>query len=85
MYPANCGLDAATWQRLAAETTRVIHSAATVRFDHSLEEARRMNVDGTRRVLEFAAASAALRSFAYVAPPMWRGSARDSYAKANSQ
>ena len=62
----NCGLDASTWQRLAAETTRVIHCAATVRFDHSLAEARSMNVDGTRRVLEFAAAARALRSFLYV-------------------
>jgi thioester reductase-like protein len=62
----NLGLDRATCDRLAAETTRVIHSAATVRFDHSLEEARSMNVEGTRRVLDFAAAARGLRSFAYV-------------------
>jgi long-chain acyl-CoA synthetase len=62
----NCGLDASTWQRLAAETTRVIHCAATVRFDRSLEQARHMNVDGTRRMLDFAAAMRSLRSFAYV-------------------
>src|SRR6266568_2695962 len=52
---ANLGLDIATWQRLSEEATRVIHSAATVRFDHSLDEARRINVEGTRRVLDFAA------------------------------
>jgi len=62
----NCGLDDATRQRLTAETTRVIHGAATVRFDHSLDEARRMNVDGTRRVLDFAAAMPRLRCFVYV-------------------
>jgi thioester reductase-like protein len=62
----NCGLDAATFDRLSAETTRVIHSAATVRFDHSLDEARRINVDGTRRVLDFAAGMRRLRSLAYV-------------------
>jgi thioester reductase-like protein len=62
----NCGLDAATLNRLSADTTRVIHSAATVRFDHSLDEARRINVEGTRRVLDFAAAMRRLRSFAYV-------------------
>jgi thioester reductase-like protein len=62
----NCGLDATAFQRLTAETTRVIHSAATVRFDHSLEEARRINVEGTRRVLDFAAGARQLRSFAYV-------------------
>jgi long-chain acyl-CoA synthetase len=63
---ANCGLDAATWERLRAEATRVIHSAATVRFDHSLKEARRMNVEGTCRMLDFAAAMHRLRTFAYV-------------------
>jgi len=62
----NCGLDASTLQTLAAETTRVIHCAATVRFDHSLEEARHMNVDGTRKMLDFAASMSLLRSFTYV-------------------
>jgi long-chain acyl-CoA synthetase len=62
----NCGLDAAVYQQLSAETTRVIHSAATVRFDHTLEEARQINVEGTRRVLDFAAGAQQLRSFAYV-------------------
>ncbi|HEX4322178.1 MAG TPA: SDR family oxidoreductase [Acidobacteriaceae bacterium] len=61
-----CGLDDADYQRLSAEATRVIHCAATVRFDHSLEEARSINVEGTRRVLDFAAASPKLRSLAYV-------------------
>jgi len=58
----NCGLGAAAWERLSAKTTRVIHSAATVRFDHSLEEARRINVEGTRRLLDFAAGAPRLRS-----------------------
>ena len=62
----NCGLDLAALQRLSAETTRVIHSAATVRFDHTLDEARRVNVEGTRRILDFAAAAPRLRSLAYV-------------------
>ena len=62
----NCGLDAAAYRRLTAETTRVIHSAATVRFDHTLAEARAINVEGTRRVLDFAAAAPQLRSLAYV-------------------
>ncbi len=56
----------ATYQRLSAETTRVIHSAATVRFDHTIEEARAINVEGTRRVLDFAAGARQLRSLAYV-------------------
>jgi nucleoside-diphosphate-sugar epimerase len=44
----------------------VIHSAATVRFDHSLSEARSINVDGTRRMLDFAGGARNLKSFAYV-------------------
>lgn len=62
----NCGLNPSAYSRLQAETTRVIHSAATVRFDHSLDEARHINVEGTRRILDFAAGARGLRSFAYV-------------------
>jgi thioester reductase-like protein len=62
----NLGLDAVARQQLNAEVTRVIHSAATVRFDHTLDEARKINVEGTRHILDFAAASRNLRSFAYV-------------------
>lgn len=62
----NCGLDPAALGRLSAETTRVIHSAATVRFDHSLDEARRINLGGTRHILDFAGGARQLQSFAYV-------------------
>jgi len=62
----NCGLDDSTWRDLAAKATRVIHCAATVSFDQSLEQARHMNVDGTRKMLDFAAAMRNLRSFVYV-------------------
>ncbi len=62
----NCGLDQGAWDRLSSEVTRVIHSAATVRFDHTLEEARRINVEGTRRILDFAAGARNLKSLAYV-------------------
>ncbi len=61
-----CGLDMETHRRLQNEATRVIHSAATVRFDHSLAEARRINVEGTRRLLDFAGGVRSLLSFAYV-------------------
>ena len=62
----SCGLDTPTYERLSAEVTRVIHSAATVRFDHSIDEARRINVEGTRRLLDFAVGARHLRSFTYV-------------------
>ncbi len=61
-----CGLDAETYGRLQGEMTRVVHSAATVRFDHSLDEARRINVEGTRHILDFVGGARQLRNFAYV-------------------
>ncbi len=73
----DCGLAAADYRQLTAETTRVIHSAATVRFDHSLEEARRINVEGTRRILDFAASAPRLRSFAYVGTAYVAGERKD--------
>lgn len=40
---------------LAARTATVVHCAASVRFDLSLEEARRVNVGGTRQMVALAA------------------------------
>jgi len=57
------------YARLLSEATRVIHSAATVRFDQPLDEARRINVEGTRNILDFASEAhraGRLRSLAYV-------------------
>jgi nucleoside-diphosphate-sugar epimerase len=62
----NLGLDGSAYSQLAHEITRIIHSAATVRFDHTLAEARSINVEGTVRVLDLAAAAPRLRSLAYV-------------------
>ena len=62
----NCGLDTSQLEELGAEVTRVIHCAATVRFDHSLAEARQMNLEGTRKMLDFAGSMRSLRSFSYV-------------------
>ncbi len=47
-----CGLSERDWAAIADGATRVIHSAAAVRFDASAEEARRANVGGTRNLLE---------------------------------
>jgi long-chain acyl-CoA synthetase len=70
-------LDASAYERLSAETTRVIHCAATVRFDHSLKEARRINVEGTRRVLDFAGGARKLKSLAYVGTAYVAGERED--------
>jgi thioester reductase-like protein len=64
-----CGLSAEDYPAVAAGLTRIIHSAATVRFDHPLDFARRINVEGTRNVLDLAedvARNGRLRSFTYI-------------------
>ncbi|HTJ31445.1 MAG TPA: SDR family oxidoreductase, partial [Acidobacteriaceae bacterium] len=60
------GLSPEAHKSLAERLTRIVHCAATVRFDHTLEEARNINVEGTRRILDLAAASSQLRSLTYV-------------------
>ncbi len=44
----------------------VIHSAADVAFDRPLDEARAINVDGVRRMLDFAAGLPSLERFVHV-------------------
>jgi thioester reductase-like protein len=48
------GFGDGTRARLASEVTTIIHCAASVSFDLPLEEARTINVGGTRQMLEFA-------------------------------
>jgi thioester reductase-like protein len=55
--------------RIAAETDTIVHSAASVSFSMPLDEARAVNVEGTRRMLEFARltrASGGLHRYAQV-------------------
>ena len=40
--------------RLAEQVSEIVHGAASVSFELELEDARAINVEGTRRVLEFA-------------------------------
>jgi thioester reductase-like protein len=48
------GLSAKHRERIVIETTHIIHGAATVRFDHPIEEARELNCGGTRKALALA-------------------------------
>ena len=64
------GLDPDAYERLAAETSAVIHGAASVSFTLPLAEARAINVEGTRRMLDLAAKAGARADYigtAYVA------------------
>jgi thioester reductase-like protein len=46
------GLDRSSRRLLSERVTEIVHSAASVSFSLPLEEARQINVSGTRRVLE---------------------------------
>jgi thioester reductase-like protein len=56
-------------EELAERVGEIVHVAASVEFDLALEQAREVNVEGTRRVLEFAELCerrAGLRRLSYV-------------------
>jgi thioester reductase-like protein len=48
------GLEGPVKDSVLRETTCFIHGAATIRFDHPIEEAREINCGGTRRALAMA-------------------------------
>jgi thioester reductase-like protein len=51
---------------ITARTEDIVHAAASVSFSLPLDEARRINVEGTRRALELASSSPGLRRFVHV-------------------
>ena len=57
------GLRTARREQLAGRVDQIIHSAASVSFSLPLDEARAINVDGTRRVLELAELANACGTF----------------------
>ena len=63
---ADLGLAGATRDLLSREVTTVLHCAASVSFDLSLEKSRAVNVEGSRRMLEFARSCDRLERFSYV-------------------
>ena len=65
----HCGLNATQIARIVADTTHIIHGAATIRFDHPIDEARAINCGGTRRMLSIAhmcAEKGKLERFVYI-------------------
>ncbi len=60
------GLDAADRRAITAATDRVVHCAASVEFTLPLPEAREINVEGVRRVLELADEMNGLERFVHV-------------------
>jgi long-chain acyl-CoA synthetase len=60
------GLSEEASELLRQEVTTVLHCAASVSFDLPLAESRSVNVEGTRRVLEFARSCDRLERLSYV-------------------
>jgi thioester reductase-like protein len=60
------GLSDRTRERLSSEVGTVLHCAASVSFDLSLADSRSVNVEGTRRMLDFARSCPRLERFSYV-------------------
>jgi thioester reductase-like protein len=74
------GLTAVRREELAEAVTDVVHCAASISFELPLQDARDINVEGTRRLLELAALAqcrGGLRSFSHVSTAYvagdWRG------------
>ncbi len=66
---SRCGLSSQDYTRAVEGATRIIHAAATVRFDSPLSEARSVNIEGTRHLLEIALEAqrqGTLRSFMHI-------------------
>ena len=70
------GLSDARYGNLAERVGTIIHSAASVSFDLPIGEARAINVQGTRRMLDFASAARDLERFAYVSTAYVAGDRR---------
>ncbi|HKG39694.1 MAG TPA: SDR family oxidoreductase [Conexibacter sp.] len=78
------GLSRSRRLALAESVTEIVHSAASVSFTLPLEEAREINVEGTRRLLELAdlcTAHGHLRRFAYVSTAYVAGDATGTFGE----
>jgi long-chain acyl-CoA synthetase len=76
------GMPAERHAELAAGVTSVIHSAASVSFTLPLRDSRRINVGGTRAMLDFAGAAkerGGLERFAYVSTAYVAGTHRGEF------
>lgn len=80
------GLEADRRARLAEEVTDVVHSAASVSFSLPLDEAREINLYGTRRVIELAelcTERGGLNRFAHVSTAYVAGTHRGPFYEAD--
>ena len=69
----NFDLNPERYKDLQFRVTDVVHAAASTRFTHPLEEARKRNVDTTRMILEFVSGCTQLKRFGYVSSALVAG------------
>jgi thioester reductase-like protein len=84
MTALGLGLSEAERRRLAERVTRIVHSAASVSFSLPLAEARAINTEGTRRMLELAElvqAHGGLECYAHVSTAFVAGNHPGSFAE----
>jgi thioester reductase-like protein len=60
------GLEEREYRDLAERTSHIIHCAAAARFDLEIEKARRINVGGTRNILDFARECGSIEKIDYI-------------------
>ena len=78
------GLRPARRKELASRVTTIVHAAASVSFTLPLDEARAINVDGTRRMLDFAELASergGLDRYAHVSTAYVAGTHAGSFAE----
>src|SRR4051794_15341542 len=63
---SDLGLTAEERELLVNEVGTIVHAAASVTFELPLDASRRINVEGTRRVLELAKECRELERFSYI-------------------
>jgi thioester reductase-like protein len=80
------GLAPALRDRLACDVSTIVHGAASVSFAMPLAEARAINLDGTRRMLEFAEAARAcngLQRYAHISTAYVAGTHEGRFAESD--
>ena len=77
------GLSRRDEQRLRGDITAVVHCAASVSWSLPIEQARAINVIGTRRVLELAEGCERIERFVHVSTAYVAGRHRGSFSEAD--
>lgn len=79
------GMTASAREELAADVERVVHCAASISFTLPLAEAREVNVEGTRRVLELAAELPRLERVVHVSTAYVSGRAPNVFGESDQR